>query len=561
MTFFFAWVDASDTTFSSAYEREDEEVLSFDISHQEGDFAALTIDVRNPRTGLLSISRHRWAWLSYRDGSTITPLFFGRLIGLPQEMRDDVVTLSLIAKPQNFQAAKSALASSMQETEYFDSLFIDESRITEADTVLEARPMVWAIDRVSLDVSASHIVYGEDGTIDFGGDAFTDSVRCSYMGAPQQKVVIDAEVSWMQYGFGSFPVRFKNVSTYTGDGLLSDWPKKGARIGGGWFVKSSFAKDVYSGTNTVTVTDSNNTTAYRLYRWSVSGYIEAAYEAQRDFTEKATFTMQSSLQEIVTDAGDEEPISIAVSGKADDPVDSGGALPIGDLRRRSYFVTDRGKQSVAYLANLAGARLMASARCVEISFDVPFWYFSELSLRKNATIADPRLPGGEATGKIKAYSISADGDSGQMVCNVTIGCTPGRGDSVSPSSGTPAYADSYSETYQTATGASTAAVFSGDGAPIVVIDAFDETAANDDGIDLFNMTAATCLLNKSVVNDASDQLMYISGNATDTNTGLTEHCTKLTVELRPVVGGPFETDFEITCSDLVLPKLIDLEAA
>jgi hypothetical protein len=33
-------------------------------------------------------------------------------------------------------------------------------------------------------------------------------------------------------------------------------------------------------------------------------------------------------------------------------------------------------------------------------------------LRKSATIHDPRLPGGEATGKIIGYSFSVDGWSG-----------------------------------------------------------------------------------------------------------------------------------------------------
>ena len=145
MAFHFAWVDAGQTSFSSAFAREDEQVLSFELAQEEGDFASLRLEVRNPRVGLLSINRKCWGWLSVSEGATLTPLFFGRLIGLPEEMNDEVVTISFIAKPLNYQAAKAAVADTMRQAQYFDPLFIEQERRLEPDTVLEARPMVWHI--------------------------------------------------------------------------------------------------------------------------------------------------------------------------------------------------------------------------------------------------------------------------------------------------------------------------------------------------------------------------------------------------------------------------------
>jgi len=170
MAFHFAWVDPNQTSFSSAFAREDEQVLSFEIAQEEGDFASLRLEVRNPRVGLLAIGRKRWAWLSYSDGPGTVPLFFGRLIGLLEEMSDEVVTLSFIAKPLNFQAAKAAVAGTMRQAQYFDPLFIEQERRGDPDTVLEARPMVWHIDRVTHAVTASHVLNGEDGTLAFGDD-------------------------------------------------------------------------------------------------------------------------------------------------------------------------------------------------------------------------------------------------------------------------------------------------------------------------------------------------------------------------------------------------------
>lgn len=562
MGFHFAWVDPGETAFQPSFAREDEEVLSFEIRHDEGDFASLRLEVRNPRVGLLSIGRKRWAWLSHREGTVTIPLFFGRLVGLPQEMSEDVVVLSFIAKPLNYQSAKEALAATMRELQYWDPLFISGERRAEPDTVLEARPMVWHVDRVSHELTASHILAGEAGTIDFGGDAFADSVTCSYTGAPQRKVVIEATVNWTQYGFGTIREAFRKVESYTGDGLLSAWPRTGQRVGGGWTVADGFAKDIYNRINTTTIKDDDGVPKYAIYKWSISGWVDFTYEAERRYSELATFTMSSSLQEIVTEAGDEEVISIAVSGDADEPIDTNGALPIGDLRRRAYFTTERGNRSVAYLANVAAARLLASARCVEISFDVPFSYAASLSLKHSGTISDPRLPGGTATGKIKSYVIYGDGDTGEVGCAVTLGCTPGYGETVTPVGGTPVYtAEDYATSYQVFTGGTRTVVVDGNGDPAMTITNYDSAAINDDGLNLFNMTKAYCVLETTLQNPASVQANYIYSSSADTNTAMADLATRLGVRLRPVNGGPFETPYTITTSLLSVPKTIDLEAS
>lgn len=561
MLFHFAWVDPGQTTFLPAFAREDEQVLSFDLAQEEGDFASLRLEVRNPRVGLLAIGRKRWGWLSFSESSTVTPLFFGRLIGLPEEMNEDVVTLSFIAKPLNYQATKATVADTMRQPEHFDPLFIDQERRLEPDTVLEARPMVWHIDRVTHAVTASHVLSGEDGTLTFGDDAYADSVRCGYSGAPQRKVVIEAQVRWTQYGYGTIPLSFAGIRTYTGDGLLSAWPKKGQRIGGGWTVANAFAKDAWSKLNTETINDRDGVTKYILYKWTISGNLDATYEAERSYTEVATFTLQSGLQEIVTEAGDEEVIALSVSGDADESVDAGDTMPIGDMRRRAYFTTERGHMSVAYLANIAAARLLASARCVEISFEVPFAHAAALSLRKSGAILDPRLPGGGATGKIKSYSIFADGSSGETGCRVTLGCTPGYGGSLVLDPGTPGYCDEgYVDGYQVYLGAREVLVTDGSGDAALTVSNFDGILPNDDGLDLFNMTPATTILSTVITNPASVQKPYVHGNSQDTNAALTKYPTKISVHYRPVKGGPFRTDYQIDCSALIVPKTIDLEA-
>jgi len=76
---------------------------------------------------------------------------------------------------------------------------------------------------------------------------------------------------------------------------------------------------------------------------------------------------------------------------------------------------------------------------VKIGWECRFADAVPLSCRKNGTLFDPRLPGGAATGKITAYSLSCSGD-GKLRGKVEIGCAIGFGDSIDEITGTPEYA-------------------------------------------------------------------------------------------------------------------------
>ena len=72
---------------------------------------------------------------------------------------------------------------------------------------------------------------------------------------PLRKVRVEASVAWDQYGRGSVDLRDtlldaaiaqgssrnRQIASYTGAGLIEDWPEKGDRIGGGWAVGESRA--------------------------------------------------------------------------------------------------------------------------------------------------------------------------------------------------------------------------------------------------------------------------------------------------------------------------------
>ena len=587
MTIYFAWVEASETTFGPEHEVEDESVFRLRIAQDEGDFAIAEVEVRNPRVGLLGVGRQRWAWISSdeNDSASITPLFFGRLLGLPTRLEADVLRLEFLARPLDFDAQKDALAITLKVFPYWDPVWVAASARDDPDEVLAARNALWHIDRVTHVVTISDFNAGEDGTVDLAGNIFYDSLNVSPLQPPVRKVRVEAEATWDQAGAGQVDLRQSlltafiaagsnidhHVTSYTGDGLESDWPKTGASIGSGWRVRESSLErgdGIWIDQVFQPVTSSSTGMTFPLWAFIPEFILE--FEAERSRSETVIFELEADTQELLTEAGEDEVLLLVMSsfevGEPVDPEDSDDDnTPIGDRRRNSYFLTDRGKQSVEHLLALARARLLARARAVEIKFQTPWANALDLSCRHNVRIADPRLPGGEATGKVSGYVLEIDGDSGTIQAEVTIGCTIGQGNTVSAVAGDPLYVeDGYVENGYQARENQIIIPIAGE----VGYHSFDiQTPPNDgladDGVDLMRMTPARSIDSLQVINGQADQETVLSAFfdslaiAADT---LNESFTEVDLSLVPLDGGPFVHTINITVTDLMVPKTIDLEA-
>jgi hypothetical protein len=118
--------------------------------------------VVNPRIGLLNSGRQQWGWLSWDDGTSngLVPLFYGRLVGVPQDMQNEVVRLQFIGRPLDYEAQKEALAETLRVAPYWDQIWLSEDARLDPDTVLESRAALWHIDRITHDVTVSDILTG-----------------------------------------------------------------------------------------------------------------------------------------------------------------------------------------------------------------------------------------------------------------------------------------------------------------------------------------------------------------------------------------------------------------
>jgi len=244
--FYFAWVNQG-TPFSPTLYREDEVVYSFAIEQNEGEAATLQMEIKNPLVGLLAPGRLVWAWLSWSDGTTVHPLFFGRLISVPDDMFGEVVSLRLVAMPPDFIEQKRSVAATLQARPFYDPVFVEPARRLDPDTMLEGRSALWHIDRTTHAVTVSDILVGEDGVVDIPEAAIPyDSVKMSVDQAPLKSVAVDATVAWEQEAHGSVDLGTQYFRSYSGDGLISSWPRPDASLGQGWGVDYSLAVDVYN---------------------------------------------------------------------------------------------------------------------------------------------------------------------------------------------------------------------------------------------------------------------------------------------------------------------------
>jgi hypothetical protein len=250
----FAWVYSTDTTFTTAHQRFDEDVLAVNMTHSEGNFPTCDVTIKNPYKGFAISGAASWAWLSKaRDiDGTYIPFFFGRLIATPDNIQAEALVLKFVARSRTWLKLKQHQADLNKDYPY-DPIFINVNKRGDPDPVLEFRSAVWHFDRVptatadtqnvaDLQVSLSDILLAEDGWLTFAQqDHFYDSFNWQIGQQPLKTVQIKASVNWIQYGSGRVDMQTGNAAGYTANSVVQGWPKAGTNLQGGYTVVGATA--------------------------------------------------------------------------------------------------------------------------------------------------------------------------------------------------------------------------------------------------------------------------------------------------------------------------------
>jgi hypothetical protein len=657
--FYTALVTSEDSTWDAAYARQDLDIYSFERVHEEGQKPTLQLEIENPDVGLLSDGVDTWLWLSWYNPilAAIEPLFFGHTLALPEDPFQKIVTVTFVADPVDYEVQQRLEAESLKYFPNYSPGFLDDAHRDDPNSILEGHSRVYHVNPIAgpNSVSSSDVIEGEEATVDFQEDEiFEGSLTRRFSGAPVSAVVVDAGVNWTQRATGVIDLGSRTFFSYGGDGIVGDWPKKGAGLSGGWSVEDSLAIDVngtagafsaswsfswqnkeknhhdgdtmsvswsitqpvFSGTSIHVMLTSRvqtgalgvgvdqngdpepfnipatiNQTWTDVPLWQVKGYLQLRYKASRERKERIRFTLVADLQKVPGDntfnsnietitleGGDvgsdllsttSSPLALlewsSVAGQsvdigqiiyvpasldplivssnfqvcvqagttsttepsfslnmgtivtdgtakwaalgtsfsfelpnrprntlvpggylirpiidelskgvwitlaggttadADSPTFAGdpGAtvsdgsvtwlhlgsqvnyygMPIGDPARRAYFPQPRGQEDIKYCLCVGRAHLLKAARCVEVSWECRAERVSALTLKGKARPFDPDLPSGQCIGKLTKVVMKGNGDTGEIIGEVTIGCTIGKETEISLDSGTPDYVE------------------------------------------------------------------------------------------------------------------------
>jgi hypothetical protein len=251
----FAWVNPTETTFTSAHERMDEAVVDFDMTHSEGNAPTLAVTIKNPYVGLVGSGRKYWVWMSYVRNGTYVPFFFGRLIATPDNIQDEAITLQFLARSRIWLKLKQHI-SDLLRVDPYDPILVSVDQRADPDTVLQFRSALWHFDRVptlahgatapDLNISISDILEPEDGFLSFApSDHFYKAFNWKIGQQPLQKVQMRSDVRWTQSGAGFVDIPSGPVTCWTGGSIVSGWPKPGTGLSGGYTVAYATA---FSGT-------------------------------------------------------------------------------------------------------------------------------------------------------------------------------------------------------------------------------------------------------------------------------------------------------------------------
>jgi hypothetical protein len=258
--FFSCWVSETETIWSDAYKRKDLDIATLQCQQNENECATLNVTVRNEQIGLLAPGRLVWLWLAWEnDAGVTTPIFFGRLIPVPNRATNmgQGATLSFLARPLDFDIQRIDAALALQVAPYYDPVFVDSAkRLTaisahgyagDPDTVLEGWPRLWSIDRVTGKVDSSDILHGEDGTEVFNADEIPEaSINVTTSSSVLTDVTVVGTVNWTQTGDGGGFTVDMAATAPNGLDLINGWPKGGSTLGGGYAVQSSSTTDPLS---------------------------------------------------------------------------------------------------------------------------------------------------------------------------------------------------------------------------------------------------------------------------------------------------------------------------
>lgn len=527
-----------------------EGVRSVDISEQEGVEPTCRLTVERPSAGLLAASRpsHAWVVATPDDGGPPVPLFYGRVVGAPRMTSGQFATVELDARPDDLRGAIAAALAPLKVAPEFDPLFLRPEDADDPAEVLDGWPRVMHVDRVTGAVSTVDIVTGTDAAPVVLDPSWIDgqSVEYSAVGAPLPHVDLTIEAQWTQRGTGVVDLgaylrktHGRTIKTLSPDTDFSQaWWTMGETLGPGYTALSaSLAAQIVLPRSWPGVGFWHRGAFYTYPLQTYTPYLTARWEYEQRRVEAFTCRVTGTAQAVGQASPEPEALALRLPDVGAVGED-GSPAPLGAVGRASFFLIDRGRAAAAHGLHVAATRIIASQRCIRVSFRLPGLRREALALTAASvvTVPSPLLPGGQATGKIESMGIrKGDGtEEIHVTLAVSVGHVP---EPVAVADGNGYVEDGYvTPGYIVAAGSP---IDLGVSQPLVVADWSDQMPTTG-LVNLTSVTAADLVVESSVEWQAAEQEAAgrVAEAAREWPTGvITANPTRVTVTLRPMAPG------------------------
>lgn len=413
MRFFLKWVDSGEEVCIGKIVKSDLDILDFTLSQREGGIALCSLTI--PLSSILK--KDSYAFLIAKHNEKMTPLFYGKLMGVPLHVSDLQQKIELFAVPKDYRSQLEKIKKEAHQTAEWDELFVDVEKREDPTEILESRPELFCWNPVTHQVTLSNFFVGRVNRTFNESQILQNSLKIKIGQLPKPYINLSVVAEWVQEAEGEinlFPFIEKKfsggkINTLTPKSLLIQWPRKGQLLGrSGYAIVESHLQPfnppmtgslgIYPHfTDQIELLD-ENAGAIRLRQTWLNGKLKLGWCYKQKRREIVKLKLNHRHQMLSRSEANKLDLTLRLS-------DLSKHLPTPATP--SFFETERGKQAIGHALKIASCHLAPSSRTYEITIKVPITEALGITLDETITIYHPALTKGSAKGKLVSYKLHA----------------------------------------------------------------------------------------------------------------------------------------------------------
>lgn len=485
MNIYFAWAAQEETFDPNKHLREDAQIFSVEILHQEGSLPQASLVFKNYSENLSSSPQKYQAFLSVKLQGEIHLLFTGKPMSSPKSVDTYLTELTFIVDSLKSEEQWQQAYTHYHEGPKWDPLFYPLEAKPTLDTILDAQGLMPHWHRNTGALTISHRLHSPY-SIALGKEFFPHSLSFALKHLPLQRLNVLLEAQWHQYAQGvfdlgpnianAFPEQM--IATYTPQNLLKHWWHSQYRdLGQGYTLVTSDISPLgtplgdLQAPEPIILNDRGNILIPHLF----TGSLLMGWTYRQKRVEMLKFTLCADCQSIhqsnepthSSSFLQEKDLHFQLQDITRDfttpqwhehtPYKKDTCIrhadyyyqcqqdhqaskefwqdtrywhklslhptPLSDPAQPSFFTTPRGHASFVHALSRAGAILEKSQRAFQITFEAPIEPLLAISCNHHISLEDPRLPGGIAEGKVVKYKMCFSPEKTSIF--VSLGCSLG----------------------------------------------------------------------------------------------------------------------------------------